>query len=133
VDEEGPTSEQLSDIVAAASSVLAARGGKVSQGHESHLSQDFTIPGSTWRQGQAEGHGSRQLEDFTLYIHGLNLEPCCRTTACVPGSPAAVLLCPPIGSSCSACVLCCTGPFGAIQYHLLVLRLAVVLSQCSIS
>jgi hypothetical protein len=35
VDEEGPTSEQLSDIVAAASSVLAARGGKVSQGHES--------------------------------------------------------------------------------------------------
>jgi hypothetical protein len=35
VDEEGPTSEQLSDIVAAASSVLAARGGKVGPGPES--------------------------------------------------------------------------------------------------
>lgn len=43
VDEEGPTSEQLSDIVAAASSVLAAGGGKVSQGHGSRQLQDFTM------------------------------------------------------------------------------------------
>ena len=42
VDEEGPTSEQLSDNVAAASSVLAARGGKVSPGQESRCLQVFT-------------------------------------------------------------------------------------------